>query len=136
MLRRARIGLHPQHLLARQRREDWLELRFGEPREVGDGLARERLAEHRPVLEDATFLWAQSVETSGDERVQRLRHLQRLDRGGRPVDGALLHERPAVEEHAHRLDGVQRDALGAVEYLRRQLVRKPRREPAEEIVHG
>ena len=44
-------------------------------------------------------------------------------------------EQPAVEQHPHRLDGVERDAFGAVEDARAQLVGQTRHEAGEEVVH-
>ena len=52
--------------------------------------------------------------------MQRLRDLELADLAGRAVDGALLHEQAAVEQHADGLDRVERDALGAGEDLRAQ----------------
>ncbi len=77
----------------------------------------ERLAEHRPVLDKPALLLRQAVEPGRDECVERLRHFERLHRPRWPVDVPFLHEQPTVEEHAHGLDGIQRDALGPVEDL-------------------
>ena len=80
------------------------------------------------VLEQPPLLGGEPVEPGGDQRVQRLRHLERLDRSRQPVDGPSWTS-PAVEEHADRLDRVQRDALGAVEDPVAERVREPRHEP-------
>src|SRR2546426_11956617 len=48
------------------------------------------------------------VQARGDERMERLGHLEILDAAGGAVLRALLLQHPAVEEHADGLDGVQR----------------------------
>ena len=55
---------------------------------------RERLAEHGAVLEQSALLRGQAVEPGGDQRVQRLRHLQRLDLAGQPVRRPIRDEQP------------------------------------------
>ena len=50
VLRRARVGLDAEHLLADERLEQRPEPVAVDPRERRDGLPRERLAEHRAVL--------------------------------------------------------------------------------------
>ena len=72
------------------------------------------------VLEQPPLLGGEPVEPRGDERVQRLGHVERLDRPGRPVDVAFAGEQAAVEQHPHRLDRVERNALGAGEDLAAQ----------------
>src|SRR2546430_6417344 len=57
----------------------------------------------RSTLFPYTTLFRSPVEPGGDERVQRLRHVQLADLAGRPIDGLLLDEQASVEEHAHRL---------------------------------
>ena len=111
VLGRARVGLDAEHLLAHQRGEQRLELGLGEPGSAASACSGEGLAEHRGVLEQPALLGGEAVEPGGDQRVQRLGHLERLDLAGRPVDGALLGEQAAVEQHPHRLDRVQRHAL-------------------------
>ena len=100
-----------------------------------EALLREGLAEDGAVLDQPSLLCGERVEAGRDQRVQRLRHLQRLDRSGRPVDVALASEQPAVEQHAHRLDRVERHALGALEDAPAQLVGQARHEAGEELVH-
>ncbi len=95
----------------------------------------ERLAEHRSVLEQAPLLRCETVQARRDQSVQRLRHLERLDFPRRPVDGALLHEQAAIEQHPHRLDRVERHALGASEDLVAQPLRQARDEPVEQLLH-
>ena len=55
--------------------------------ERGECRPRERLAEHGRVLDHPALLCAEPVKPRGDQRVQRLGHLERLDRPHRPVDG-------------------------------------------------
>ena len=93
------------------------------------------LPEHRGVLDDAPLLRREAVEAGGDERVQRLGHLERLDRAGRAVDVAVAREQAAVEEHPHRLDRVERHALRALEDPRAQVVGEPGHEAVEQLLH-
>ena len=127
VLGRARVGLHAEHLLAHERREQRLELGLGEARRAPP--ARRCVN----VLPSTAASWSsrrssgdEAVEPGGDQRVQRLRHLERVDLADRPVDGALLDEQAAVEQHPHRLDRVERDALGAGEDLLAQRRRADR----------
>ena len=55
-LRRARVGLHGENLLADERGEDLLELRRVQGRQRGEARFREALAEDCGILEEATFL--------------------------------------------------------------------------------
>ena len=114
VLGRARVGLHTEHLLAREGDEHRLEVGVG-ARKRRQRVSREGLAEHGRVLEQSTLLRREPVEPRGDQCVQRLRHLERLDLARQPVRGAVLDEQAAVEQHPHGLDRVERDALGASE---------------------
>src|SRR5262249_26451662 len=80
VLGRARVGLDTEDFLPGQGREQWIEVGFGQPRNSGKRSLAERLAEHRSVLQNAPLLCRESVQPRGDERVQRLRYLERLDR--------------------------------------------------------
>src|SRR4051794_14893217 len=113
VLGRPRIRLDRDHLLARERREERLELALGEARDRDERTRHERLPYDRGVLQQAPLLGGQPVEARGDERVERLGYVERDDRARWPVEGAVLDERAAVEEHPHRLDRIQRNALGA-----------------------
>jgi hypothetical protein len=55
-LRRARVGLHREHLLAHERGEHWLQLLLGQPRQRREPALREALPQHGRVLEDAPLL--------------------------------------------------------------------------------
>ena len=111
VLGRARVGLDAEHLLPHQRCEQRLGLDVGAC-ERGQRNACERLAEHGGVLQQPPLLGREAVEPRRDQRVQRLGDLERLDRPRQPVRRSFLDEQAAVEQHAHRLDRVQRDALG------------------------
>ena len=84
-LRRPRIRLQREHLLPHERAQQRLELAPRPSRQRGERLLREALAEHGRVLKEASLLRVEPVQPRGDERVQRLRDLERLDRPGRPV---------------------------------------------------
>ena len=105
------------------------------PASAASASLRERLAEHRRVLEDPPLFRREAVEPRCDQRVQRLRHLERADLADRAVDRALLHEQAAVEQHPHRLDRIERHALGAGEDLVAQRCRQAGDEPDQELLH-
>ena len=134
-LRRARIGLEVEHLLADEGREQRIELGLRRSAERGECRPRERLAEHGSVLDHPALLCAEPVEPCCDQRVQRLGHLERLDRPRRPVDDPLLNEGTAVEQHSHGLHGVQRDPFGAFEDLPTHRLRETGDEPVEQVLH-
>ena len=107
-------------------------------RATGDGgepVAGERLAEHGAVLEQPSLLGREAVEPGGDQRVQRLGHLELADLRDGAVDRALLCDQAPVEQHPHRLDGVERDALGAGEDLLTRAFGQARHEPREKLLH-
>ena len=135
VLRRARIGLDREHLLADERGEERIELGLGQATQRAEALLREGLAEDGAVLEGAAFLRREAVETRCDQCVQRLGHFKRLDCSGQAIRGPLLDEQAAVEQHPNRLDRVQGHALGALEDLPAKLLGQPRDEPGEQLVH-
>jgi len=68
-------------------------------------------------------------------RVQRLRHLERVDRARGPVGWAVLNEEAAVEQHAHGLDRVQRHSLRPAEDAVAQVLGQSGNEAREQLVH-
>ena len=134
MLGRAGIRLDAEHLLAREGREQGLDVGVGVGK-PGQRVSREGLAEHGRVLEQPPLVCGEAVEPGGDQRMQRLRHLERLHRAGQPVRRALLDEQAAVEEHAHRLDRIQRDAFRPGENLLAQRVGQSGHEAGQELLH-
>jgi hypothetical protein len=56
----------------------------------------ERLAQHSAVLEQAALLRQEAVQAGGDQGVQGLGDLERLDLARGPVDGAVLGEEAPV----------------------------------------
>ena len=135
VLGRARVCLQRQDLLAHQRDEQRLDVLFRPAGQVGEGRAGEGLAENSAVLEHAPLVRREPIEPRGDQGVQRLRNVQLLGRARRPVDRALLHQQCAVEQHAHRLDRVERHALGASEDLTPKRARQPGHEAGEQFLH-
>ncbi len=128
-LRRARVGLHRDELLARQRREHLLGLIAGHSTDRREAVERERLAEHRRLLQEPALVLGEAVEPGGDEGVQRLGDLELRDRARDLVPAAVrgTHDDAAVEQHSRRLDRVQRHALGR----RRDPCDRVRREPGD-----
>src|SRR6186997_1669746 len=129
------VGLYTEHLLAHERREQPLQLGFGNTGERSQRLFREGLAEHRRVLEQPPLLWIEPVQPSRDQSLQRLGNLQFVDRPGLTVDRSLLDQESAVEQHPHRFDRVQRDAFGTPQDLLPKLERKAGYEAVEEGLH-
>ena len=101
-LGRAWVGLDREDLLADERDEQRLELVVPLPGERDEAGLRERLAEHRPVLDEPPLGLRQAVQPGCDQGVERLGHLERLHGPSRPVDVALLREQPSVEQHPAR----------------------------------
>ena len=133
-LGRARIGVEDEHLLAHERGEQRRERLLVGPADRGDPSRRERLAEHGRVLEELALVRLEPVEPRGDERVQRLRHVERSQVSGHGVARLPAFEQPAVEQHADRLDRVERDAVGALADARDGLVGQAGHETAQEVV--
>ena len=59
-----------EHLLAEEDAEQRLQLGFAEAGERAEALLRERLPEHRAVLDEPALLGCQPVEPGGDERLR------------------------------------------------------------------
>ena len=126
---RPRIGLHRDDLLAQERGEERFELLGVAAAERGQPELGERLAENGRVLDEAPLVGAEPVESCRDESLQGLGHLERLDHAGRPVDMAFLNEQPAVEQHPHGLDRVQRHSLRPGEDARPEILGQPGTRP-------
>ncbi len=132
-LGRARIIIAGEHLLGHEPIEDRLDLGLGPAAHRRCGGRGERLAEHGGILEQRALAGRKPVEPRGDERLQRLGHVEVRDVSGDHVPRAFLGEQATVLEHADRLDRVQRDALGAASDLGNQFPRQSGRQPLE---HG
>jgi hypothetical protein len=134
-LGRVRVGLDLEELLPHERPERLLQVGGRDARDGRDRRGGERLAEHRRILEDAALAGGEGIEARSDECVQRLGDLERRDRPRRSVPVAVPDEKAAVEQHPDSLDGVQRDALGAIEDPLHELLAEPRDEPRHQVVH-
>ena len=135
VLGRARVGLEREHLLADEPCEEGAEVSAPASAEGRQPSLGERLAEHGAVLEQPPLVRREAVEPRGDQGMQRLGDVERGDLARGPVDGAVLDEIAAVEEHAHGLDGVERHALGAGEDLLARLRGEAGDEAVEEVAH-
>ena len=136
LLRRPRVRLQPEHLTPHHAGQQPLQLLALETAQRGERLRRERLAQHGCVAEQPSFLGREPVETGSDEGVQRLGDLERVDLAHELVGRTFLHEKATVEQHPHRLDGVQRDAFGPFQDLLAQLRRQPRHQTDEQLLHS
>ena len=101
----------------------------------GDRLDDEGLPENGRVLDELALHGLEAVDARRDERVQRLRHRERVDLADDPIRAVRLLELPAVHEHPHRLDGVERDSLGAGADCGSHLLRQARDEAVQERLH-
>ena len=135
VLGRTRVGLQRQDLLAHEGDEQRLDVLLGSTGKVRECRPGEGLAQDGAVLKDTPFVRREPVQPCGDERVQRLGHIQCLDLPGRAVHRTLLHEQRTVEQHAHRLDRVKRHTLGAGEDLRPQSCWQTGHEAGEQLLH-
>ena len=131
----ARIGLDDDELHAGQPGE-----RLGVPalRQAayrGEAVPRERLARARTRPEQPPLARAEPVEPRGDERLQRLRDVERLDRARQPVPSPARVEQAAIEQHPHRLDRVQRDAFCRSTIARRAARPAARARAREQRLH-
>ena len=75
------------------------------------------------------------VKARRDERVQGRRDFQRFDRPRELVRGTIGGEQPSVQQHAHGLDRVQRDAFGARQDRVSHIGRQARHEALEQLLH-
>jgi len=67
--------------------------------------------------------------------VQRLGYREPLDRSDEAIGAVRPLDLAAVEQHPHRLDGVERDTLCAFADRRPQLVGEARNQALEECAH-
>ncbi len=134
-LGRARVGLNRKDLLAHERGEERVELSLVQAGQRPQAGLRERLAEHGGVLEQPPLVRLETVEPRRDQGVERLGDVERLDRSGRPVHVSFAGQKAAVEQHAYRLDRVERYAFRPIEDLRAKLAGQARDEPVEQRLH-
>ena len=92
----------------------WFDGVRGTSRDRAQRRGGERLAEHRGILEQLSLGRPDAVEARCDQRVERLRNLERVERALDVERSVLRDEQAAVEQHAHRLDRVQRHARRAL----------------------
>jgi hypothetical protein len=67
--------------------------------------------------------------------VEALGNIERLDRPGGTVHVAFLLEQAAVDQHAHRLDRVERNPLGAVQDRVVQVRREAGDKARQQVAH-
>jgi hypothetical protein len=112
-LGRAGVSILDEHLLPHQVAQPWLELGRGHAVHARQRADRERLAEDGGILEDRAGIRLEAVEPGGDQGVEGLGHVEVGQIADRPegVPGPL--DATVEQQLPDRLDGVQRDALGA-----------------------
>ena len=105
-----------------------------QPRNRGERISREALPEDCRVLQQCAILRIESIQPRGDQRLQRLGHLEVLERPGELVGDLAGAEDPAVRKHADRLHGVERNALRARHDPGRRIVWCVGHESANELL--
>ena len=98
-------------------------------------LERERLAEHRGVLDQGPGVGLEAVEARGHQRAQRARDLDRAEVAHGHVHAVPFLQAPVRDQHPDRLHGVQRDAVRALEDRRHGGLGQPRDEAGEQRPH-
>ena len=134
-LGRARVGLDREQLLADQPAEERFQPFGAGAADRRQGGAGEGLAEHGGVLEQPALLRGEPVEAGRDQGVQGLGDLQVLDRAGDVVAVAAAFQQAPVQQHPHRLDRVQRDALGPLQDLVAETGGQARDQPGQQLLH-
>ena len=134
-LRRHGVGAQGEDVLSDQRREQRLELGVPLPGHGCQPAHGECPAEDGCVLDEAALIRGEAVEPGRDQRLERLRHLQRLDLAGEAEGMTFADEEPAVEQHADGLDGVERDSLRPDEDAIPELCGKARDRPGQQRLH-
>ena len=76
----------------------------------------------------------QAVEARRDQRVERLRDVERGEVAGDLVAVLAGRKQAAVEQHAHRLDRVERDAVRALSDAADRVLGQARHEATEHVV--
>jgi hypothetical protein len=97
---------------------------------LGEPAKRERLAEHRGVLQKVPLGWLETIQASCDQRVQGLGNLERLNGSRDPVLVILARQHATVEQHPDRLDRVERHALRPLADPDAEVIWQPGHKPA------
>ena len=101
----------------------------------GDRVRGEGFPQYRGVLEQLPLDGLEAVQPRGDQCVQALGNFEGVERAVGAESAILLNHEPAIEQHAHGLDGVEGDAGGTIADARAQLGGKAGNEPIEELTH-
>ena len=112
------------------------DLRLRPARQLDQSLGRERAAQHGGVGDEGSQVRRQRVETGGQQRLQRLGHAQFAHVADEAVDAFDRTDDVAVDQHAHRLDRVERHALGLARDRRGGRLGQVRYESVQHRGHG
>ena len=132
--RRARVRVEHEHLLAHECCEERLERILRELAHGGEAARSERLAEDGGVLEQVALVRIEPVEACRDQRLQRLGNVERREIAGDVVPAFAPLQQAAVEEHAYRLDGVERRSVRTGADPVESIVRQTRNQAEQELV--
>ena len=109
---RPRIRLDVEQLATHEVPQLGFEVARRNPAHASQRIGGEDLAEHRGVLEERPIGGLQRVEPRGDQRAQRIGNGDVRQVADRLVDVADASDATVRQQAAHRLDGVEGDALG------------------------
>ena len=132
---RERIAVAVDQLLAGQRCERPVDLVGVQAADRRQTLGGERLAQHGRLLQRPPLPRGQRVKPRRHQGMQRLRDLQLADVAGGADDAVVVFEQAPVEQHAHRLDGVQRDPLRLQDDAADRVGGDPRRHALDDRPH-
>jgi hypothetical protein len=135
LLGRAGVDVAAEQLTTRQRddaRCDVVRVTAAHRRER---LRGERLPDHGRRLQQRPIARRQRIQARRDEGVQRLRHGQLGQIADGTVHVAVALELPFGQQHAHRLDQVQRDPVGASQHPRPDDRGESWHQPRQQLAH-
>jgi hypothetical protein len=105
-LGRSRVGVELEDLPVDERPQARLERLAGQARDGREGRDAERLAQHRPVLQEASVGGIDGIEPGGDEGMERVGDLERAKVAHHAIDAVRFFELAVLDQHPDRLDGM------------------------------
>ncbi len=133
--RRPRVRLNGENVLVDKAAEHAHDVARLDTGNGGDRVGGEGFPQYRSVLEQLPLDGLEAVQPRGDQCVQALGNFEGVQRPVGAESAMLLDHEPAIEEHAHGLDGVEGDPGGALADARAQLRGETGNEPIEELTH-
>ena len=134
-LGRAGVRAQAQHLATNESPQPLIEPFRGAASHGCERFGGEGLPQHRCALEQPAVVRVERVQPRGDQGAQALGRLQRSQVRGRLVGPVELHQPAVVEQHAHRLHRIERDAPGAIHDPIACGGREPRHQAGQQRIH-